>query len=100
MRRLGTAIAFALAGMMGTAQAAQSTLITSQNVNEIKATRETKHEAKKIEINNYGGLDFPPIYFPEPGMSPKEYGMRYGHGNAKGKSNRLRLSHNAKLRRK
>lgn len=97
---IGAGFAMALGALTGTAQAAQATLATSQNAHEIKAVRETKREPKKIEINNTGGLDFPPIYFPEPGLSPKQYGIRFGHGNKVRKGNKLRLSHNAKLKRR
>jgi len=98
---LGAGFAMALAGLMGSAQAGQPTLVTSQNVNDFKGVRETKRETKNIEINNTGGLDFPPIYLPEPGLTPMQYGLRYGTGaSRKGKSNRLRLSHNAKVGRR
>lgn len=98
---LGAGFAMALAGLTGSAQAAQPTLVTSQNVQEIKGVKETKRETKNIEVNNTGGLDFPPIHLPEPGLTPKEYGMRYGNGaSRKGKSNRLRYGHNAKIGRR
>jgi len=44
--------------------------------------------------------DHNPISFNMPGMSPKEYGLSIYHGNKRKRSNRLRFSHNAKLKRR
>ena len=40
-----------------------------------------------------------PRYYPAPGLTPKEYGMRYGNGKSrKSKTNKLHTSCKAKLR--
>lgn len=97
---LGAGFAMALAGLMGTAQAKGATLVTAQNVNEVAKTNYERKKAKEeININVDGGLDFPPL-FNDFGMTPKQYGQQFGHGNKSGRSNRLRLSHNAKLKRR
>lgn len=89
-----------MASLAGTAQVAQAEVKTQDvAVKEVKATVPKRHEKKVVVENTIG--DIPLItYMPNYGMSPKEYGMRYGHGNGKGKSNRLRLAHNAKLKRR
>lgn len=97
---LGAEFTMALAGLIGTAQAKGETLVTSQNVNEVAKTNHERKKAKE-EININGGLDFPTHYPGDYGLSHKEYGLRYGTGKSrKCKSNRLRFTHNAKLRRR
>ncbi|MBB2148817.1 hypothetical protein [Pedobacter gandavensis] len=93
---LGAGFALALAGFTGSAQAAQSLTATVQN--EIKA-KPAKHTQTYTIHNTVGGIPLT-TFLPDYGMSPKEYGMRFGHGNRKGKSNRLRYSHNAKMKRR
>lgn len=101
---LGAGFAMALAGLMGTAQASQPLTAQTQNVRtsgELNATREYRKSKEAININVDGGLDFNPFLFNDAGLSPKEYGLRFGTGaSRKGKSNRLRYSHNAKLNRR
>lgn len=93
---LGAGFAIALAGLTGTVQAAQPlTQTTTQN--EIKATPAKGVEREARKVHSVGGLDL--MQVGNYGMSPKEYGIRYGNGGSK-KSNRLRLSHNAKLKRR
>ena len=95
---LGAGFAMALAGLMGTAQAtAPISQATTQN--EIKSTPAKVYGRSTMKIHSVGGMDLV-TFLPNYGISPKEYGIKYGHGNRKGKSNRLRLSHNAKLRRR
>lgn len=66
---------------------------------EMKATAPTLKNKKSRIVNEVGGI---PLvgHYPDYGMSPKEYGIRFGHGNKQSRSNRLRLSHNAKLKRR
>lgn len=91
----------ALAGLMGSAQASQPFLNSTQTTNlskDLKATEAKKARNQYRTVHSAGGLDL--LQRGEYGMSPKEYGMRYGHGNRKGKINRLRHSHNAKMKRR
>ena len=97
---LGAGFAMALAGLMGSAQAASTATETlASQVRDFKATG-AKHTNRRQTIEEtIGGI--PRVtYAPDYGMSPKEYGMRYGHGNSARRGNRLRLSHNAKLKRR
>lgn len=93
--------ALGLAGLMGMGQVAQSRVneaaSTRSESTPIKATagRKVSPYQKQIEI---GGIPLT-HHIPAFGMSPKEYGIRYGNGGSK-RSNRLRYSHNAKLKRR
>lgn len=101
---IGMALAIAMAGGLGAAQVSQSSLNTpvsqNQRTGEMKATAPTKSVSRKIVAQQSGGLDIiheGGVY----GMSPKQYGMAYGNGKSrKVKHNRLRYSHNAKLKRR
>jgi hypothetical protein len=102
---IGMALALGLAGGLGTAQISQTALTNapvqqSQRSGEMKATAPTKSISYRSVIAQAGGLDV--IYeggvF---GLTPMQYGMQYGNGKSrKGKHNRLRYSHNAKLKRR
>lgn len=90
----------ALGGLMGTAQATQP-LSQAQHQQqaspqgEIKATVERKREKAAININALGGLDMPPLFynsFPSP--------IWFGKNQCKGKTNKNRCKHNAKLKRR
>jgi hypothetical protein len=87
----------AMAGLAGAGQVAQAHASEATTV-QYKATTKTKAPKQKIVLNDVtGGLDFDrgnPF-----GMTPKEYGIRFGNGGSK-RSNRLRYSHNAKLKRR
>jgi hypothetical protein len=99
-KKIAIAFCLGLAGMTGTAQAMQSLAHTTHVSREEMKAVGAKHtrQSKTIE-ESIGGI--PRVTFmPDYGMSPKEYGMKYGHGNKKGRSNRLRFSHNAKLKRR
>jgi len=97
-----------VAGMLGTAQVSQSTVVNQQSqsrnlpTQEIKATEPKKYGRRKSVIAQAGGLDVVEEHYGGIfGLTPKQYGMQYGHGGSRiGKSNRLRLSHNAKLKRR
>jgi hypothetical protein len=101
---LGAGFALALAGLMGSAQATQPLTAAQQNVRssgEMKAARETRKSKEAINVNIDGGLDFNKFLFNDAGLSPKEYGLRFGSGaSRKNKSNRLRFTHNAKVKRR
>ncbi|WP_114937556.1 hypothetical protein [Mucilaginibacter endophyticus] len=89
----------ALAGLAGAGQVASAHSQSAASTVEYKATNERKAKKSKIAVNDVtGGLDFAPM-LPKLGMSPKEYGLRYGSGGTK-RSNRLRYSHNAKVKRR
>jgi len=97
---LGAGFAMALAGLTGAAQAGQVNVPVNTVQGEIKGTP-AKHSTRRQSIENViGGLPLV-SYIPDYGMSPKEYGIRYGDGSSrKGKLNKLRLSHDAKLKRR
>jgi len=102
---IGAGLALAVAGLMGSAQASQplvaQTRQSQSQGGEMKATRDYRKSKEEINVNAYRGLDFNPFLFNDAGLSPKEYGLRYGTGKSrKHKSNRLRYSHNAKLNRR
>ncbi|RZJ87299.1 MAG: hypothetical protein EOO20_16375 [Chryseobacterium sp.] len=98
------AAAMGMAGLMGGAQATQPLNAQHQEVRttgEMKATREHPKDKGAININAYGSLDFPPIFPHDNGIPPHIYGMHHiKSSGGKSKSNRLRYSHNAKLRRR
>lgn len=96
--------AAATAGLVAGGQVASAKMVDSSKqapTEQYKATAEKKKKEKgAIGINNLtGGLDIPPMYPLQAGLSPKEYGMRYGNGGSK-RSNRNRYAHNAKLKRR
>jgi hypothetical protein len=92
---LGMGFALALSGIVGGAHATQ---VMSRSLQEVKATAVNYKERAERKVHSAGGLDL--MQRGEYGMSPMEYGMRYGHGNGKGRTNKLRCSHNAKLKRR
>jgi hypothetical protein len=99
-RKIAIAMCLGLAGMTGAAQAMQSLAHTTHVTQEEMKAVGAKHTKKSRTIEEtFGGLPLV-SFMPDYGMSPKEYGMKYGHGNKKGRSNRLRFSHNAKLKRR
>jgi hypothetical protein len=94
---LGAGFAFALAALAGSAQALPLTSApTTQNETKATAPKVTQRTAHKV--HSVGGLDL--MQYGNYGMSPKEYGIKFGSGNQKGRCNRLRFSHNAKLKRR
>ena len=92
----------AVAGLFGTAQATAPYVPTTQGnaQRDAKATP-AKHTSRRQTIEELiGGVPLVSM-LPDYGMSPKEYGIRYGNGaSRKGKSNRLRNGHNAKVARR
>lgn len=87
----------ALAGLGASAYVTQS--LATKTGTEIQATASTRQSKKKTVVNPLtGGLDMP--MFGEFGLTPKQYGILYGHGNKKGRSNMNRYAHNAKLKRR
>lgn len=94
--------AAAISGLAITGQIAQankSLAVTNSSTVEYKATTRRKEAKQNITVNDVtGGLDMSmPVR--DFGLTPKEYGMRYGSGGTK-RSNRLRYSHNAKVKRR
>ncbi|RZJ88551.1 MAG: hypothetical protein EOO20_13350 [Chryseobacterium sp.] len=105
-RRFGLiAAAMGMAGLMGGAQATQPLNAQHQEVRttgEMKATREHRKSKEAINVNAYGGLDFPSFEY-DHGIPPHIYGTYYvksGGGNKAKRNNKLRFTHNAKLRRR
>jgi hypothetical protein len=103
---IASAMAIGMAGMLGTAQVSQSTVVNQQQqtrnlpTQEIKSTAPRKSVSRKSIIAQAGGLDVV-LEGGVFGLTPKQYGMRFGNGKSRlGKVNKLRLSHNAKLKRR
>lgn len=92
---LGMGFALALAGIVGGAHASQ--VMTRAN-QEVKATAAHYMERAERKVATAGGLDL--IQRGEYGMSPMQYGMMFGHGNKGRHTNKLRCSHNAKVKRR
>ncbi|WP_017258407.1 hypothetical protein [Pedobacter arcticus] len=95
-------VGLGLAGAIGAMVSIPSiSLVKAQQIQEQKAARVENIGRKNVVINNhYSGLDIETIH-PNYGLSPKEYGQRYGNGKSNiKKSNRNRLGHNAKLKRR
>jgi len=97
---LGAGISMAdVSAMLSTIQSQKIVIV--ENDKQAAFFDQARKEKEAIKIDPYtGGLDFDPISFSMPGMSPKEYGLSIYHGNKRKRSNRLRFSHNAKLKRR
>lgn len=101
MKKIGlVAAAVALAGL-GSYGTSKTVVVNDSktHMQDVKSIVPTYKQRKKITINNQGGLYIPRI-FPNSGRSPKEYGQLFGCKNHSKKHNRLRFSHNAKLKRR
>jgi hypothetical protein len=97
---IGAGFAMALAALTGGVQGSQAYVNTpitqGQTSKDMKATPAKQARQTEHVVNTAGGLDL--VQRGEYGMSPMQYGMRYGTGaSRKNKSNRLRYSHNAKV---
>jgi hypothetical protein len=103
MKRRSFAIAMAasLASLigMGSVSSANVALTSSTVAAPIKADRITTRTKKLSVTNTIGGIPLTHI-LSNYGLSPKEYGIRYGRKSKGGKTNRLRLAHNAKVNRR
>lgn len=99
---LGAGIALSLAGAVGIGQVAQTTtapIQTEQGKSDFKATPPKQREKKTRIVNEIGGI--PLMQTGEFGLTPREYGMRFGNGaSRKGKNNFQRMAHNAKVSRR
>lgn len=98
---IGAGFMMALAGLMGSAQASQhyaNAPLTQNATKDMKATEAKQQRSQYRKVHEAGGLDL--LQRGEYGMSPMEYGMRFGHGNSKRHTNKLRTSHNAKVARR
>lgn len=95
-------LATALASLAGTGQVAQSAQapVSTQQTVELKGTEAKIRKHATKSVLHSGGMDIVQ-HDNGYGMSPKEYGIRYGNGNSrKVKHNRLRHSHNAKVKKR
>ena len=99
---LKTVIAAAsIAASIGSAQAAQPmvTSAPSTKIEEIKSTSVSKpKKAVTSTVKTVGGLDIVHENYAVFGLTPKEYGIRFGHGNKGRRSNMLRVSKRAKAK--
>ena len=91
-------IGFASLALAANPQAAIATQGT-HHAKEVKATAGGQRKVQNKVVREVGGLPLVTIGG-DYGLSPKVYGIRFGHGNKKGKTNFLRLAHNAKLKRR
>lgn len=90
--------AMALAGLMGFGQTAQG--IAVKTGKEIQAANTRNQRRVRLPFVSPVGSGNPYVY-KEPGLSPTEYGMRFGTGKSRiKKSNRLAFSTKAKLKRR
>lgn len=93
------ATGIAAAAMVANPQPAQVKQANEITVNhQQKAARTEQKATKSITRHNVNGSGLDLITRVAFGMTPKEYGIRFGHGNKRGKTNRLRLSHNKKVK--
>lgn len=99
---LGAGIALSLAAAMGAGQIGGATTVpvqTEQGKSDFKATPPKQREKKTKIVNEIGGI--PLMQTGEFGLTPREYGMRFGTGaSRKGKNNFQRMAHNAKVGRR
>ncbi|MDP3561715.1 MAG: hypothetical protein Q8R83_06030 [Legionellaceae bacterium] len=103
---MAAAFAIAMAGSLGSAQVAQTSQANPMqssrgaSMQEMKATTPTKSTRHRSVVAQAGGLDVireGGVF----GLTPMQYGMRFGNGKSrKGKTNMLRVSKNAKLRKR
>jgi hypothetical protein len=97
---LGAGISVADVSAMLTSIESKGIIIVENDKHAVLTEQKCK-EHYAIKIDPYtGGLDFHPVLLGMPGMCPKEYGLSIYHGNKRKRSNRLRFSHNAKLKRR
>lgn len=98
---IGAGFLMALAGLMGGAHATQpyvNTPLSQQAGKDVKGTAAATTARQARSVHSAGGLDL--MQRGEYGLSPKEYGLRFGHGNGRKKTNLLRCSHRAKVGRR
>lgn len=95
------------AATLATIAGPQATATTQANQTtiqqDVKATQRERRVISKKVVHNVGGsgLDLVTDYPKGSGLSPKEYGMRYGDGKSrKGKVNKLHLKHGYKVKRR
>ncbi|MEM3318683.1 MAG: hypothetical protein QXT80_03965 [Thermoplasmatales archaeon] len=68
---------------------------------EAKATQKEQKVQQKKVIHNVGGSGLDLVTLGDSGLSPKEYGMRFGNGKSKkGKTNYLKIKHNYKVKKR
>lgn len=97
MRNFFKSAAIIMAGMLGFSQAQSSAAIKVNS--EIKATTARKSNSERLPfVSPVRKSDLSGSYGVF-GLTPKQYGQIYGNGGSK-KSNRLRYSHNAKVKRR
>lgn len=88
--------AIMIAGLLGVSQT--NAAITAKANQEIRAT--TAYKTMRERLPFVSPMPKGPGYgYGEPGLTPKQYGILFGNGGSK-RSNRLRYSHNAKLKRR
>lgn len=73
---------------------------TAQNTKvERHAYIDTKPAKTYAYTTHFGGIPLVTEYYGTPGLTPKEYGLRYGNGNSrKVKTNRILTAKRAKAR--
>jgi DNA-binding transcriptional regulator YiaG len=97
-RKILTTVA-ALASLVGLGSVSKANTETLNTKNDVSIKADPKSIKRKSTsvVNTIGGIPIEHLR-PNYGMSPKEYGQRYGTGkNRKHKSNRKRYAHNSKV---
>lgn len=97
-KRLFGAASVGLAAAMAMASPSAAATSGAQQAKEVKAVASEAKARHRHEVRSVGG--HPLVSTSVPGLTPKQYGIIFGHGNRKGKTNFLRLAHNAKLKRR
>jgi hypothetical protein len=92
-------MAFATMALPGSLAKANTPIEQSQAQSNSKATQPIKEGRKYYAQHSVGGLDIVGNGVGY-GVSPMEYGLKFGHGNKSGHMNMLRVKHNAKLKRR
>jgi len=94
----------AMIGSAGRALGRSLTLVDEKPIQVLSADTLAKYRPQEaiMQITNpLSVLTYISDYvYPEPGMSPKEYGQRYGHGNRQRKTNLKRCAERAKINRR
>ncbi|WP_342645011.1 hypothetical protein [Mucilaginibacter sp. CSA2-8R] len=97
MKKRLIAYAAALASLVGLGSASKANTESLNTKTDVSIKADPKSTKRKTTgvVNTIGGIPITHL-FPKYGMSPREYGQRYGNGkNRKHKSNRLRYARKA-----
>lgn len=88
--------AFALSSLAASASINSHTVNRINTVNEVKATYPIKSNRKEITVNPIGGLDMPKLAI----LTGNTIKWQPKYGHPKRLTNKLRCSHNSKIKRR